>query len=214
MVYDVTRGKLLLYVLDRNAHFYHKHHGVIRQIGKLVDRFLFITRLARNYNLGAFLSDLFENFVYSLFKQIGGVGIFRHLLFAAFEQTVKTVQLELVKLVAPENLVGKTTVSSEMAGRTVLFHHNGQSVIVAVGGYAHDVLVIAARFALEPQLTARTAVKAGQLFLHRDFERFTVHISHGQHILGKCVDHDGGYKSLFVKFEFVNIYHNYDLCFI
>ena len=38
-----------------------------------------------------------------------------------------------------------------MAGRAVLFNNNNECVFVAVGGYADNMLIVAAGFALEPK---------------------------------------------------------------
>ena len=71
MVNDVSACQLTVNILDRNTHLRHKHHCVIRKVGKLVDCLTLIVCLGGNNNLGGFLAHFFEYFVYSLLEQIG-----------------------------------------------------------------------------------------------------------------------------------------------
>ena len=52
-----------------------------------------------------------------------------------------------------------------------------------------------------------TAKEAGELFFQRDFQAFTVHIRKCQYALAHRVNDYRGDQTLFVKFQFVNVYH-------
>ena len=57
-----------------------------------------------------------------------------------------------MQLLALINGVGEAGVGACVAGGAVFFNYDYQCVVVAVGGDADYVLVIAAGFSLEPQL--------------------------------------------------------------
>ena len=194
-------------VLHGDAHLDHQHHGMVGKVGKLVDGLGLVVGLAGDDDLGALLAHLFEDLVDAFLEEVGGVGAFGALLIAAHQHVVQTVQAELVAVIALPDFLGEAGIGAQMAGRTFLFHHDHQCVVVAVGGDGDDVLVIAAGLALEPQLLTGTAPEAGQTLLHGNGKTFTVHVRQGQDLLGDSVHHDGGDQTLFVKFQFVNVQH-------
>ena len=60
-------------ILKRNSGFNHEYHYMIGKVGNFIDSFLFVLRLCGNDDLCAFLPDLFQDFIKSLFKKIGCV---------------------------------------------------------------------------------------------------------------------------------------------
>ena len=86
-----------------------------------------------------------------------------------------------------------------MARRSVLLHKDDQCVAVAVGGDAHDMLIIAARLSFCPKLAAGTAPKAGKLLFHRKRKAFAIHIGEREHLFAVCVDNDRGDEPLFIE---------------
>ena len=55
----------------------------------------------------------------------------------------------------------EATLLAGVAGRAVLLYQHGESIAVAVGGDGHDVLVVAAGLALEPQFLTGATPEAG-----------------------------------------------------
>ena len=47
---------------------------MIGEVGYFIDSLRLVVCLACDYYLGRFLTDLFEYLIYSLFKEVGGVG--------------------------------------------------------------------------------------------------------------------------------------------
>ena len=76
-------------IFHGDAHLDHQHHDVIRQIGNFIDRLGLVFLPAADDDLGAFLADLFENFVQPLFKEVGGVGPLRPPGVALLEQLIE-----------------------------------------------------------------------------------------------------------------------------
>ena len=102
-------------------------------------------------------------------------------------------------------------IAAGMAGGAVLFYHNGQRVLIAVRRDGDDVLIIAAGFALEPELMTGAAVKAGKPGFQRALQAFTVHVGQRQHFLADGVHDDGRDQTLFIKLEFFNVQHGISL---
>ena len=73
MVNYMAFCKLCGDIVNRNAGVNHQNGDVIEQVGDFKNRLFFIAALCRDYDLGAFLADLFEDFVNTLFKKVGGI---------------------------------------------------------------------------------------------------------------------------------------------
>ena len=85
----MTRSKLLMNILTRKSHLNHKNKGMVCEVGDLIDGFLLIIGLGGDDNLGAFLTDLFENLINSLFEEIGCVRSFGFFALSAFNQETR-----------------------------------------------------------------------------------------------------------------------------
>ena len=70
-------------VIQRDSHFNHQHHQMVHQIGNFVNGFSLVAALCTDDDLCALFTDLFENLVYAFFKEVGCVGTFLFLCFAA-----------------------------------------------------------------------------------------------------------------------------------
>ena len=101
-----------------------------------------------------------------------------------------------------------------MAGRAVLGNLDHQRIVVTIGCDGHNVLIIAAGLTLQPKLLPGTAPKTCQLLLHGDLETLFVHIGKGQHLPGFRVHYNRRDQTLFIKFQFRNIDHRYNLTLI
>ena len=60
-------------LLRFDAKFHHHHQHVISQIRHFVYRFSSIAGLSGDDNLGALLTDLFQDFINALLKEITGI---------------------------------------------------------------------------------------------------------------------------------------------
>jgi len=168
MVDYVTGGKLLFDIVDRDTHFDHKHHYVVRKVSNFINRLGLIVGFACDDDLGAFFSDLFKNFVNSLFKKVGSIGALRLFGLTAYEQVVKPLHREGVVFVAFKNRIVKAGISTRMAGGTLLIYEDGKGVTVAVGSNAYYMLKIARGLPFSPKLLSGTGEKAGLLLSYRD----------------------------------------------
>ena len=88
MVDDMPAGKFLSDILHGNAHLHHQHQHMVGKVGNLIDGLRPVLGLARNNDLGALLSHLFQNFVQTLPEQVRGIGAFGQLFLPAFQQPV------------------------------------------------------------------------------------------------------------------------------
>ena len=73
MVDNMAACKLVTYIIKRYAHLTHHYHYVICKVCNLIYSLCLIVSLTCDNNLGAFLANLFEYLIQSLFKKIGGV---------------------------------------------------------------------------------------------------------------------------------------------
>ena len=87
-----------MYIFQRNTHLGHHDHDVIRKVCDFVNGFLFVICLCRNDDLGTFLTDLFENLVNALFKEVRRVGALGLLALSAVKQIHQAFQREIVAL--------------------------------------------------------------------------------------------------------------------
>ena len=62
------------HLLQGDAQLEHEDHHVVGQVGNLIDGLLPVLRLAGDDDLGGLLPHLFQDFVQSLVKKVGGVG--------------------------------------------------------------------------------------------------------------------------------------------
>ena len=142
------------YVAGRNAHLHHEHHDVICKVGNLEHGFLFAAAFARDDDFGALLAYFFQNFVHALFKEIRGVRPVLWVGLSPFDEVVQRLVRELlVPFRNPDGIV-ETTFLARMTGGSVLDDFDDERVVIAVCGDGDDVLIIAARFAFQPQLFA------------------------------------------------------------
>ena len=95
-----------------------------------------------------------------------------------------------------------------MASRAVGSDNDLKGVLIAISGNGHDVLIVSAGLSLEPKLLSRATPEAGQALLHRNLEALSVHIRYSQHAAGLGVNNYRGNQTVFVKFQFINIYHS------
>ena len=93
MVDDVSRRKLTMNVLHRDAHIHHQHHHVVCKVCDLVDRLLLVVSLARDNHLGAFLAHLLEYLIPSLFEKVGGIRSLGAALVSAHKKIVKPLEV-------------------------------------------------------------------------------------------------------------------------
>ena len=152
MVNDVTGGKLFVDILNGNAHFHHQHHNVIRKVSDFVNCLLFVVRFSGDDNLGAFLTDFFEDLINALLEKVGCVRSLGQCFLAAFQKRIQVFKRKLRSLLALPDKVVKARIRAGVTGRSVLFNDNRQGVLVTVGGDRNDVLLVTACFALEPKL--------------------------------------------------------------
>ena len=122
------------------------------------------------------------------------------LLLSADQKIVKPLQGEFMKGLTLVYKVVETGIRAGMAGRAVLLYDHNQRISVTISGDGHDVLIVAAGFALQPKLFSGTAPEAGHSLLHRDGKAFFVHISYGKNLLGDGINHNSGDQTVFVKF--------------
>ena len=80
-VHDVAGPELLLDVVQGDAHLDHQDHHVVDKVGDLIDGFLLIAGFTGDNDFCGFLSDLFEDLVDALLKQVGGIGALLRRLF-------------------------------------------------------------------------------------------------------------------------------------
>ena len=197
----MPRGHLALHVIQADARLDHQHHDVIHQVADLVDRVRAVAILRGDDDLRRLLADLLEDLVQALFKQIRRIGAFLRILLSPAEHVHQVLILEGGGLVALEDHVAEAGLRAQMAGRAVLAHLDEQRVAVTVRGDGDDMLEVAARLALRPELPAGAGVKAGQALLHRQAQALLVHVSDHQHAPGLGVDDDGGDQPAVVIFE-------------
>ena len=151
MVDYVARSKLVSDVVKRDAHFYHKHHNVINEVGYFVYRLCFIVSLACDDYLGAFLTDFFEDLINSLFKKVGGVRAFLLLKLSALDDLHKSFKRKLGSLALINGII-EAGIRAEMAGGTVLIYNYRERILVAICGDAYDMLTIPRSCSLSPKL--------------------------------------------------------------
>ena len=191
-------------IVQRDPRFDHQHHHMVGQVRDFINRFLLIPILGGNDHLGRLLAHLFQNLVQAFFKQISGIGTFLLFGLPPCDQIHQSLIGELMPLVAlPEQIV-ETAFRALMAGRPVLFHLHDQRIPVAVRRDGYNMLIVAARLALQPQFLPAPAPEAGQSFLHGDLQAFPVHICQCQHLPVLRVHHDCRNQSLFIKLQFIN----------
>ena len=95
VVDDVTGGELAMDILKRDAHLNHQDHYVVGKIGNFVNGFLFVICFTRNNDLSTFLTNLFEDLIYSLFKKVSGVRALRSILLSSLKKSVKSLKGKL-----------------------------------------------------------------------------------------------------------------------
>ena len=61
VVNDMTRSKLLLYVLQTNPRLDHQYHNMIAKVGNFIDSLGLILGLSRDDDLGTLFAHLFQN---------------------------------------------------------------------------------------------------------------------------------------------------------
>jgi hypothetical protein len=154
MVDYMTGSKLAVNILDRDAHFNHKHHYVIGKICDLVDGFRLIPCLTSDYDLGAFLTDLLEDLVDSLLEEIGGVRAFGHLRLSVKKKSVKSFERKFGKLFALIYGLCEARIRARVTSRAILLNDDHERIVITIGSYGNYVLIIAAGLSFEPKLTA------------------------------------------------------------
>src|SRR5438309_3114797 len=82
---------------------------------------------------------------------------------------------------------------SGVARRAIGIHLQQDSVRVTVGSRSDDVLVVAGRVSLVPELLARPAPEPRIAALQRSAYRLGVHVSNHQYFASVLVLHDGRY---------------------
>ena len=90
-----------------------------------------------------------------------------------------------------------------MAGRAELVHLYLERIEVAVSGYAHDLLAVAAGLALAPELFAAAAPEAGVALAERYLKALAVHPGDHEQLAALRVNDDGGNKPLCVEFQLI-----------
>ena len=154
MVDNVARSKLLLDILNGNAHLHHHNEDVIGKVADLVDGLCLIVCLARDNDLGAFLANLLKNFINSLFKEVGGVRALLLLGLSALDKLHKRIKGEtaLSHLGILPNGIFKAREAAGVTSRAVGLNDDLERILVAICGDGHDMLEVSAGLALEPKL--------------------------------------------------------------
>ena len=142
MVDNVAGGELVSDIVERDAHFDHKHHNVINEVGDLIDRLCLIVSLTCDDDLGAFLTNLLENFINSLIEKISGVRAFLSLGLSALDDLHQRFEREFCVLTLVDGVI-EARVRSEMASGSFLIYDYGECVLVAICRNADHVLNVA-----------------------------------------------------------------------
>ena len=179
---------------------------MIYKVCYLVNGFSLVVCLACDYNLGAFLSNLFENLINSLFKEICGVRAFLFLYLSSLDYFHKSIKGELLVLALVNYLV-EAGIRSRVARRSVLIYGNGKSIAVAVGHDRNDVLLVSRRLSLSPKALSGSRPKARRALVHAYFKAFLVHISNGQNLFRYRINNNCRDKTVFIKFKLFNRNH-------
>ena len=201
-----------------------QNDAVIPEVAHLVEDLLAHVVLRGDDRLDSLLADLLEDFVLALVKQVVRVGTLDRVEAAVLDDVVEIVEdsgeVRLLRrrhdgdallLPAHELAAAEAGVRARMAGDTRLMHAHEQCVAVAVVGDFLDLLNVAGRLALLPELLAAAAKEPGVARLQRLLEGFLVHVGQHEH-LAVLLLHDSRHEALLVKLDHRNVNRIFCIC--
>ena len=144
----VTEGKFFLDVGEGDAHLFQEDQIVIHDVAGFVEESLAVACDGFYYALAAFLAEFLGDCLRALYEEFGGIGSFRHIGVTVLDEAGKGTDEALVLRSV------KAGGSSAVAGRTDRLCLYQQSVCIAVYVYILDQQIVAASFALEPELVS------------------------------------------------------------
>lgn len=184
-----------------------QYDEVVEHIGSFVDEAF--VRAAHGFNAGfeGFFAHFLGHAVHAVAEEAGGVAAFRHFALALLDEVLQFgEERECIGLVS----FAPAGVRPRVARWAVGPHFYQQCVGIAVGCYGNEVQVVATRFALRPQFSARTAEEGDQSRCLRLLQRLFVHIAQHEDAARLSILHDGRYEAA----AFLKIYVHYSLLIV
>ena len=124
VVDNVAAFQFGAYIVQTYAQLQQHNHHVVCQVRDLVDCLSAVVVLCGNDDLGTLLAYLFENLVYTPFKQIAGVGALFFLAFTSVYKLHESVKVKGTVILRDKHRIVKAALRPSVACRAVLVYQN------------------------------------------------------------------------------------------
>ena len=176
---------------------------MVDEVRGLIDHPLIISLDGFDDSLHRFLTHFLGHSWRTCLEKRGCVGLLRHLLMAAFDNSLQFTDETL----AFRNGIPPACLGTRVAGRSVRNCTDKKGILVAVDGQRHKVKIIPAGLSLCPDLSLRTAPEGHEARFLSLGESLGIHVAEHQHLKGVLILNDGRNQPVSTLFQFFESDH-------